>query len=42
MDRIIVMEKGVIVEDSSHHELIEKAQHYEELWNSQIDGSIKE
>lgn len=39
MDRIIVMEKGEIVEDGSHSELILKRGAYFELWNSQIGDS---
>ncbi len=35
MDRIIVLEKGNIVEDGSHSELIEQGGYYAELWNSQ-------
>lgn len=40
MDRIIVLDKGCIVEDGSHTELLEKRGYYAELWNSQVDGMI--
>ncbi len=42
MDRIIVMEKGQIIEDGSHKKLIAKKGRYYELWNKQAGGFIKE
>lgn len=42
MDRIIVMDKGEIIEDGSHNTLLKKNGHYAELWNSQINGFIQE
>lgn len=42
MDRIIVMDKGQIIEDGSHSELLQKNGHYAELWNSQINGFIQD
>jgi ATP-binding cassette subfamily B protein len=42
MDRIIVMEHGVIVEDGSHNALIKNKAVYAQLWNSQIGGFISE
>ena len=41
-DRIIVMEKGSIVEEGSHSELLEKQGVYAELWNHQSGGYISE
>ncbi len=40
MNRIIVMDKGKIVEDGSHHDLIIKNGLYAELWNSQVNDII--
>lgn len=40
MDRILVFEKGVIVEDGSHNELIKAKKLYYKLWKSQIGGFI--
>ena len=40
MDRILVMEKGVIIEDGSHEELIAKKGYYADLWKSQVNGFI--
>lgn len=34
-DHIIVMDKGVIVEHGTHHELVEKKGMYAEMWNAQ-------
>ena len=42
MDRIIVLDKGELVEDGSHEELLEQGGYYAELWNSQTDGFIQE
>lgn len=36
MDRIVVLDKGQIVEQGSHHELIEKNGHYRRLWDTQM------
>tara|TARA_Y100000782_G_scaffold41136_1_gene45944 strand:+ start:378729 stop:380684 length:1956 start_codon:yes stop_codon:yes gene_type:complete len=38
MDRIIVMEGGSVVEDGSHHELMEQNGRYAELWNMQSNA----
>lgn len=42
MDRIIVLDKGVVAEDGTHAELLTKGGIYAELWNSQVGGFIKE
>lgn len=42
MDRIIVFDKGKIVEDGSHASLLEKQGVYYTLWNSQIGGFIQD
>tara|TARA_B100001778_G_C18604450_1_gene639049 strand:+ start:25 stop:915 length:891 start_codon:yes stop_codon:yes gene_type:complete len=39
MDRIIVLDKGEIVEDGSHQELLNKKGRYYELWNMQSGDS---
>ena len=35
MDRIIVLEHGKIIEEGSHHQLLEKQGKYAEMWNHQ-------
>jgi ATP-binding cassette subfamily B protein len=40
MDRILVFDKGTIVEDGSHQELIDKEGHYAKLWNMQAGGFL--
>ena len=42
LDRIIVMEKGQIIEDGSHDTLLQKKGHYADLWYSQINGFVNE
>lgn len=42
MDRILVMARGEIVEDGSHDELIQHDGLYKKLWDSQVDGFLKE
>jgi ATP-binding cassette subfamily B protein len=42
LDRIIVLEKGAIVEDGSHHELQHAGGIYETLWTHQSGGFIEE
>jgi len=40
MDRIIVFEKGKVVEDGSHAELLAKDGHYAKMWKMQAGGFI--
>lgn len=40
MDRILVFDKGSIVEDGSHEELLEKGGLYKKLWEAQIGGFL--
>ncbi|MBN8828002.1 MAG: ABC transporter ATP-binding protein [Sphingobacteriia bacterium] len=40
MDRILVFDKGKIIEDANHEELLAKNGLYANLWNSQINGFI--
>ncbi len=42
MDRIIVLDKGKIIEDGSHQELLQKNGKYTELWNHQSGGFLTE
>lgn len=42
MDRLLIFEKGVIIEDGSHEELLAKRGLYAELWNHQAGGFLKE
>ena len=41
MDRILVLDEGVIVEDGTHQELLEIKGLYAKLWNSQVGGFIQ-
>ncbi len=36
MDRLIVMEKGSVIEDGEHEELLNTGGKYQELWNNQM------
>ncbi len=42
MDRILVFNKGTIVEDGTHEELLKNGKIYKALWKSQVDGFIKD
>lgn len=39
-DRIIVLDKGNIVEDGTHSELLAKAGRYKHLWDAQVGGFL--
>lgn len=41
MDRIIVLDKGQIVEEGTHTELLKKNGQYADLWNHQVGGFIE-
>lgn len=40
MDRILVFDKGKIIEDGSHQELLDLQGHYKKLWDNQVGGFI--
>ena len=40
MDRLVILDQGRIVEDGTHHELIERGGIYAELWARQSGGFI--
>lgn len=42
MDRILVFDKGKLVEDGSHKDLINANGHYAMLWNLQMNGFLPE
>jgi ATP-binding cassette subfamily B protein len=42
MDRILVFERGKIVQDGSHEELLAKSGLYKTLWESQVGGFLPE
>jgi ATP-binding cassette subfamily B protein len=42
MDRILVFDRGKIVEDGSHEELMKKGGLYTTLWNAQVGGFLPE
>ncbi len=42
MDRIVVLGKQGIIEDGSHLQLLNRGGVYARLWNSQVDGFIRE
>ncbi len=42
LDRIIVMDKGQIVEDGTHEELLKDEKHYAKLWSMQSGGFLGE
>lgn len=42
MDRILVLNKGKVIEDGTHSELMEKNQTYTKLWNMQVGGLLNQ
>ena len=40
MDRILVFDQGVIIEEGSHKELMAKDSHYAKLWKMQAGGFL--
>ncbi len=42
MDRILVFDRGKIVEEGTHHELIAKEGHYAKMWQMQAGGFLPE
>lgn len=42
MDRILVFDKGEIIEDGTHEELLAKGGHYAKLWQMQAGGFLPE
>lgn len=42
MDRILVFDKGRIIEDGTHSELLEMGGHYAKLWQLQTQGELAE
>jgi ABC-type multidrug transport system fused ATPase/permease subunit len=42
MDRIIVLDGGIVVEDGTHQELLDRQGIYAKLWASQVGGFIQE
>ncbi|MCL2199814.1 MAG: ABC transporter ATP-binding protein/permease [Defluviitaleaceae bacterium] len=42
VDRILVLKKGRLIEDGTHHELMEKNGHYAEMYNAQAQWYMEE
>ena len=42
MDRIIVFDRGKIMEDGTHKELLKKHGLYKTLWDAQVGGFLPE
>jgi ATP-binding cassette subfamily B protein len=40
MDRILVFDKGKIVEDGTHSDLLTKGGVYKNLWDAQVGGFL--
>ncbi|NBW58181.1 ABC transporter ATP-binding protein [bacterium] len=41
MDRILVFDNGVIVQDGTHHQLASQVGLYQQLWNAQMEGLLQ-
>ena len=41
MDRILVFDNGVIVQDGTHAELVQKQGLYHQLWSAQVEGLLQ-
>jgi ATP-binding cassette subfamily B protein len=42
MDRILVFDKGEIIEDGTHEQLLAKGGHYAKMWHMQAGGFLPE
>lgn len=42
LDRILVFDKGRVVEDGNHHQLLRLGGHYAQLWNRQFSHALSE
>jgi ATP-binding cassette subfamily B protein len=42
MDRILVFDKGKIVEEGTHASLMKQGNLYAKMWNMQVDGFLPE
>lgn len=42
MDRIIVLDKGKIIEDGAHEELLKTGGYYQQMWKMQAGGFLPE
>ena len=42
MDRILVFDDGMIIEDGSHQQLIDQGGHYAQMWEKEVGGFLPE
>jgi len=42
MDRILVFDRGKIIEDGTHKDLLAQKGHYKTLWDTQVGGFLPE